>query len=75
MEDEQAADQILTLMNTLVQAIGAEEVIAMLQEAVTMVEQGGEQPPELMSQGGPQAMRPMAPVSYTHLTLPTKRIV
>lgn len=54
-------DEIGGALETLIGAIGPEEVMAMLQEAVTMVEQGGEQPPELMSQGGPQAMRPMAP--------------
>lgn len=46
-------------LETLISAIGPEEVLAMLQEATTMVQGGGEQP-EMMSQGGPAALPPMA---------------
>jgi hypothetical protein len=49
-------DAIGAGLQTLIDAIGPEEVLAMIEEAVTMVEQGGEQPPEMMSQGGLQAM-------------------
>jgi hypothetical protein len=52
-------DAIGAQLETLISVIGPEEVLAMLQEAVTMVEQGGEQPPEAMPQGGPQAMPAM----------------
>lgn len=51
-------DAIGTELETLISAIGPEEVLAMLQEASAMV-QGGGQEPEVMSQGGPQAMPSM----------------
>ena len=50
-------DAIGTELETLISAIGPEEVLAMLQEATTMV-QGGGQEPEVMSQGAPGAMPP-----------------
>ena len=52
-------DAIGAELETLISGIGEEEVLAMLQEATAMV-QGGGQEPEVMSQGGPQAMPPRA---------------
>lgn len=50
-------DAIGTELETLISAIGPEEVLAMLQEASAMV-QGGGQEPEVMSQVGSGAMPP-----------------
>ena len=57
MENEAIADEILALLEQLLQVAGPEGTLEFLQVGLEeMSGMGGEQPPEVMSQGGPQAM-------------------
>jgi hypothetical protein len=61
MENEAIADEILALLEQLLQVAGPEGTLEFLQVGLEeMSGMGGEMPPEMMSQGGPQAMPPMA---------------
>lgn len=58
MENEAIADEILTALQALLEAAGPEWVLEFLNAGMEEAQAGGEQPPEVMSQGGPQAMPP-----------------
>lgn len=65
---DQIMDQLGMAVQELVQQIGPEQMMAILQEVAMEIQGGGEQmppdqgmPPEVMSQGGPQAMPPQMP--------------
>jgi len=61
METEAIADEILAVLEQLLQVAGPEGTLEFLQVGLEEMTSGGqEQPPEMMSQGGPQAMPPMA---------------
>jgi len=62
MENEQIADQILSALQQMLEAAGPEWTLQFLQAGIDEAA-GGEMQPEMMSQGGPQAMpmRPQAP--------------
>jgi hypothetical protein len=61
MENEAIADQILSALQQLLEAAGPEWTMQFLQAGLQEAAGGGEEmPPEMMSQGGPQAMPPMA---------------
>ena len=63
MENEQIADQILSALQQMLEAAGPEWTLQFLQAGIEEAGAGGEMQPEMMSQGGPQAMpmRPQAP--------------
>jgi hypothetical protein len=56
MENEALADEILSALQQLLEAAGPEWTMQFLQAGLQEAAGGGEQPPEVMSQGGPQAM-------------------
>ena len=60
MENEAIADQILSALQQMMEAAGPEWTLQFLQAGIEEAAGGGEQPPEMMSQGGSQAMPPMA---------------
>ena len=63
MDNEQAFEQLIQLLGELVTTAGPEWTLQFLQAGLEEAANGGgEQPmqPEMMSQGGPQAMPPMA---------------
>jgi hypothetical protein len=55
METEAIADEILAVLEQLLQAAGPEGTLEFLQVGLQEMA-GGEQPAEMMSQGGPQVM-------------------
>jgi hypothetical protein len=64
MENEAIANEILGVLEQILQAAGPEGTLEFLQVGLEeMSGAGGEMQPEMMSQGGPQAMpmRPQAP--------------
>jgi actin-like ATPase involved in cell morphogenesis len=63
MENEQIADQILSALQQMLEAAGPEWTLQFLQAGIEEAGAGGQMQPEMMSQGGPQAMpmRPQAP--------------
>jgi hypothetical protein len=63
MENEQIADQILSALQQMLEAAGPEWTLQFLQAGIDEAGAGGEMQPEMMFQGGPQAMpmRPQAP--------------
>ena len=56
MENEAIADEILAVLEQLLQVAGPEGTLEFLQVGLQEMAGGGEQPPEVMSQGGPQSM-------------------
>jgi hypothetical protein len=56
MENEQIADQILSALQQMLEAAGPEWTLQFLQAGIEEAGAGGEMQPEMMSQGGPQAM-------------------
>jgi hypothetical protein len=57
MEDQQIADELLSLVTQLLEAAGPEWTLQFLQAGIEEAGTGGgEMQPEVMSQGGPQAM-------------------
>jgi hypothetical protein len=63
MENEQLFDQMVQLLGELVTTAGPEWTLQFLQAGIEEAGAGGQMQPEMMSQGGPQAMpmRPQAP--------------
>jgi hypothetical protein len=62
MENEQAADAILSVLQQLLEAAGPEWTLEALTALMQEVGGGAEQmPPEAMGQPAPQAMPPAAP--------------
>lgn len=60
MENEAIADEILSALQQLLEAAGPEWTLQFLQAGLEEAANGGGEQPEMMSQGGPQAMPPMA---------------
>ena len=62
MENEAIADEILSALQQLLEAAGPEWTMQFLQAGLEEAANGGgeDMQPEMMSQGGPQAMPPMA---------------
>ena len=62
MENEALADEILSALQQLLEAAGPEWALQFLQAGLEEAANGGgeDMQPEMMSQGGPQAMPPMA---------------
>jgi hypothetical protein len=61
MENDQVFEQMIQLLGELVTTAGPEWTMQFLQAGLQEAAGGGEEmPPEMMSQGGPQAMPPMA---------------
>jgi hypothetical protein len=54
MENEQIADEILSALQALLEASGPDWTLQFLQAGIEEAGAGGQ--PEVMSQGGPQAM-------------------
>ena len=63
MENEAIANEILGALKQILQVAGPDGTLEFLQVGLEEMSGGGQMPPEqpeMMSQGGPQAMPPMA---------------
>lgn len=58
--DTQIVDAIIAAVTQLMQAAGPEWTLEFINAGIEQAGQGEEPAPEMMSQGGPQAMPPMA---------------
>lgn len=56
MENEAIADEILSALQQMLEAAGPEWTLQFLQAGIEEAGAGGQMQPEMMSQGGPQAM-------------------
>jgi hypothetical protein len=76
MENEQAADAILSALQQLLEAAGPEWVLQFLQAGIQEAGQGAEQmppEPEMMSSGGPKSMGPMTGLGGASRPMPPVR--